>query len=190
MEGGREGPTNDSRQRLRSMKLRVFRVQINGSTHVVSLEQSGKNHFRATLNGVSFEAEAASNGEITTWLIRNESESTIAHARNLPNDRVDVWIACIPFATTVQAIGLGGYGVAPKVRPHTAGGEVRALMPGRITSILVKEGESVSEGAALLILDAMKMQNEIAAPTDGKVKKIFVREGDTVKKDSVLVSIE
>ena len=170
--------------------MRVFRVQINGTIHVVSLEQKGKNQFRATLNGVPFEAEAASNGNITTWLVRSESESTHAHARNLPNDRVDVWIACIPFATIVQAIGLGGYAAAPEVRRHTSGGQVRALMPGRITSILVKEGESVSEGAALLILEAMKMQNEIAAPTNGKVKAIFVREGDVVKKDSPLVSIE
>jgi biotin carboxyl carrier protein len=63
-------------------------------------------------------------------------------------------------------------------------------MPGRITSILVKEGEQVREGAALIILEAMKMQNEITSPANGKVKTIFVREGETVKKESALVLIE
>jgi biotin carboxyl carrier protein len=141
------------------------------------------------LNGVPFEAQTASNGDITTWLVRNESESTHGQARNLPNDRVDVWIACIPFATTVQMIA-SGYTATSEVRRHTSGGQVKALMPGRITSIFVKGGESVKTGAALLILEAMKMQNEITAPTNGKIKTIYVHEGDTVKKDSPLLSIE
>jgi pyruvate carboxylase subunit B len=62
-------------------------------------------------------------------------------------------------------------------------------MPGRITSILVKEGDEVKEGTPLLILEAMKMQNEIASPASGCVRKIFVRDGESVKKDAVLVSI-
>jgi len=70
------------------------------------------------------------------------------------------------------------------------GGQIRALMPGRITSVLVKEQEEVKEGMALLILEAMKMQNEITAPNAGKVKHVFVHEGETVKKGAVLVSIE
>jgi biotin carboxyl carrier protein len=63
-------------------------------------------------------------------------------------------------------------------------------MPGRITSILVKEGELVEEGTPLLILEAMKMQNEFGSPIAGKVKSISVHEGATVKKDSILITIE
>jgi len=143
------------------------------------------------LDGVTFEAEATSNGNITSWLVRSGSESIHAKAINRPNDRVDVWLACMPFPATVQTVGIGGYAApAEVVAKNALGGRIRALMPGRITSILVKEEEEVKEGAPLLILEAMKMQNEIASHTKGKIRTIFVREGETVKKGSVLVSIE
>jgi biotin carboxyl carrier protein len=168
----------------------VFRVQINGEVYTVSLEQEQRNQFKATLDNVTFQVEATSNGETTTWLVETPSDRVHAHAKTLPNDRVDVWLACIPFSTKVQAVGTGGYSFPPEVRRRGAASQVRALMPGRITSVLVKEEESIKEGAPLLILEAMKMQNEITSPTNGKIGKILVHEGDTVKKDSVLIVIK
>lgn len=166
-------------------------MQINGKPYTVSVEQIGTERFRVRIDGVMFEAEATSNGEITTWLLRNESERIQAQSKDLANDRVDVWLACMPFPASVQTLGMGGYAAVPEVRRKTSlGGQVRALMPGRITSLLVREGEVVREGASLLILEAMKMQNEITTPIGGTVKKLFVREGETVKKDSALVLIE
>lgn len=166
-------------------------MQINGTPYTVSVERIGTEKFRVSLDGITFEAAATSNGEITTWLLRNESERIQAQSKNLANDRVDVWLACMPFPASVQALGMGGYAAVPEVRRKTPlGGQIRALMPGRITSILVREGEVVSEGASLLIVEAMKMQNEIIAPISGTIKKLFVREGEAVKKDSSLVLIE
>jgi biotin carboxyl carrier protein len=171
--------------------MRAFRIQINDTSYTVSVEQIEKNRFQATLDDVKFEVQATSNADITTWLVRNLSESIRAQAKNLPNDRVDVWLACTPFPATVQTVGIGGYAVAAQVqRKNVFASQVHALMPGRVTSILVKEDELVREGAPLLILEAMKMQNEITSPTSGKIKGIFVHEGETVKKDSLLISIE
>lgn len=166
-------------------------MQINGTFYTVSVERVGTERFRVSLDGVSFEAEGTSNGEITTWLLRSESERIQAQSKNLANDRVDVWLACMPFPASVQALGMDGYAAVPEVSRKTVlGGQIRALMPGRITSILVREGEVVREGASLLILEAMKMQNEITTPIGGTIKKLLVREGETVKKDSSLVLIE
>ena len=67
---------------------------------------------------------------------------------------------------------------------------VGAPMPGKIVDILVDSGKKVKEGEAILILEAMKMQNEIIAPVSGVVKKIFVRQEDVVNKEDVLVEIE
>ncbi|HYB84594.1 MAG TPA: biotin/lipoyl-containing protein [archaeon] len=170
--------------------MKSFRIQVNDESYTVSLEQSGRGRYQATLDGIIFDAEITSNGDITSWRVSNGSEDVHAKAMNLPNDRVDVWLACMPFPATVQTVGIGGYHVPTESRAKSVGGEIRALMPGRITSILVKEEEDVIEGAPLLILEAMKMQNEITSPSNGKVKTIFVHEGETVKKDSVLVSIE
>lgn len=67
---------------------------------------------------------------------------------------------------------------------------VTAPMPGKIVELLVEENSKVKEGEAILILEAMKMQNEIITVIAGKVKKIHVRQGDSVAKDEVLMEIE
>ena len=74
--------------------------------------------------------------------------------------------------------------------PAPAGeGVVTAPMPGKILRILVKEGEEVKTGQGLLILEAMKMENEIPSPKDGVVKKILVKEGDTVDTGQALIEL-
>jgi len=153
------------------------------------VDQVGKDKFRAQVGGEFFEMENVSTDTITTWLVR-EDETVRAETIALPNDRVDVWLAGIHFPATVQAVGTGGYSITTEHRQRSIGGQVRALMPGRITSVLVKVDELVKEGTPLLILEAMKMQNEIGSPIAGRVKSISVHEGATVKKDSILITIE
>ena len=67
---------------------------------------------------------------------------------------------------------------------------VEAPMPGTILSIDVKEGDMVKSGQVLLILEAMKMENEIVAPRDGKVVAIITAKGASVNTGDKLVSIE
>jgi biotin carboxyl carrier protein len=69
------------------------------------------------------------------------------------------------------------------------GGVVKALMPGRVVRVLVAKGEAVKKGAGLLILEAMKMENEIQAPVDGVVEELFVDAGQTVESGSDLARI-
>jgi glutaconyl-CoA/methylmalonyl-CoA decarboxylase subunit gamma len=69
-------------------------------------------------------------------------------------------------------------------------GAVLAPMPGKVLSLRVKEGERVASGAVLLILEAMKMMNEIKAPSEGVVKRISVAAGQTVSNGDVLAVIE
>ena len=69
-------------------------------------------------------------------------------------------------------------------------GTVIAEIPGVVIIISVTEGQVVAEGDPLLILEAMKMQNEISAPVTGKVTKVAVAEGDSVATDELLIEIE
>ena len=90
-----------------------------------------------------------------------------ARARSLGSNRVEIWIGGLPFLFTVMPMGI------EEVEPirSTSGiksGEVHAIMPGRITSILVKLGEEVSVGTPLVILEAMKMQNEVVSHKAGR----------------------
>ncbi len=76
--------------------------------------------------------------------------------------------------------------------PHKmSGGEGMVLppMPGRVVSIKVKEGDTVKIGSPILVLEAMKMQNEIISNIDGVVHEIRVSEGDSVESGDVLVVI-
>lgn len=70
------------------------------------------------------------------------------------------------------------------------GGAVTAVMPGVVVEVMVKPGDSVSKGQPLLILSAMKMQNEINAPSDGKVKQVLVAAGQAVASGAKLVLLE
>ncbi|ADT83265.1 sodium-extruding oxaloacetate decarboxylase subunit alpha [Thermococcus barophilus] len=74
-------------------------------------------------------------------------------------------------------------------RVSVGGGVVSAPMPGKVLRILVREGDEVKAGQGLLVLEAMKMENEIPAPKDGIVKKILIKEGDTVDTGQPLIEI-
>ena len=78
----------------------------------------------------------------------------------------------------------------PSPAPVAGEGVVTAPMPGKVLRVLVREGEQVKTGQGLIILEAMKMENEIPAPKDGVIKKIHVKEGDTVDTGQRLVQIE
>jgi acetyl-CoA carboxylase biotin carboxyl carrier protein len=68
--------------------------------------------------------------------------------------------------------------------------EIRAPMPGSIVEILVNVGDEVKEDDELLLLEAMKMENPICAPSDGVIKEIRVKEKDVVEVDQILVILE
>jgi biotin carboxyl carrier protein len=81
---------------------------------------------------------------------------------------------------------------APKAAaPAGAAGAVtvKAPMPGNILDVKVAAGASVKAGDVLVILEAMKMENEIVAPQDGTVASVNVNKGDTVNSGDVLVSM-
>lgn len=67
--------------------------------------------------------------------------------------------------------------------------QVVASMPGKIVRVMVRAGEAVEAGQGLLVVEAMKMQNEIKSPKSGKIERIAAREGQTVNAGEVLAVI-
>lgn len=78
---------------------------------------------------------------------------------------------------------------APKAAPAAGAVNVEAPMPGNILDVKVKAGDAVKAGDVLVILEAMKMENDIVAPQDGTVASVSVAKGDTVNVNDVLVSL-
>ena len=77
-----------------------------------------------------------------------------------------------------------------KPKPAAGFSKVEAPLPGTIFKVLVKQGESVKKGQSIMVLEAMKMENNILAEKDGVVNKIHVSEGSAVLQGDILVEIE
>ncbi|HUW64719.1 MAG TPA: biotin/lipoyl-containing protein [Spirochaetia bacterium] len=134
--------------------------------------------FRVTVNGQSFEVQVEE--------VRQGGQPV------RPAAAPSVFVAPTPAPTPVVAAPAapppsGGYQAKP-VAPAGAGA-VTAPMPGVINSLKVKEGDDVKAGDVLLILEAMKMENEIPAPAAGKVKQVKVSAGQSVNSGDTLVVI-
>ena len=72
---------------------------------------------------------------------------------------------------------------------HAAGGLIRAPMPGLVVRVEVEPGQRLDEGAGVVVLEAMKMENEIATPGPGIVQAVHVKEGQAVEKGAPLVEV-
>jgi len=79
--------------------------------------------------------------------------------------------------------------VSAPAAPGDASGGVKSPMPGTVISFKVSQGQAVKRGDVLLILEAMKMENEIVAPADGTVKRLCVAAGAAVKAGEVLIEL-
>lgn len=98
--------------------------------------------------------------------------------------------ASAPVAAPVQtAAPVAAPKAAPAPAAPAGGTTVSAPMPGNIFDVKVAAGQQVKEGDILIILEAMKMENEILAPCDGKVVSVAVSKGATVGTGDVLVTL-
>ncbi|GAB4431684.1 MAG: hypothetical protein OHK0040_01170 [bacterium] len=105
----------------------------------------------------------------------------------------EVMIEVKEYEEVVEELTIPTAGVALETakRPKALDeGDVTTPIPGKIVSILVKKGENVKLGQPVLIVEAMKMENEIHSPKDGVVSEIYVSEGDNVMPDEALIKIE
>jgi biotin carboxyl carrier protein len=73
---------------------------------------------------------------------------------------------------------------------HHAAGELTAPMPGQVRAVNVSEGDAVTRGQTLLLLEAMKMEIRVQSPQDGVVKKLLVKQGQTVDREQILIEID
>lgn len=94
-------------------------------------------------------------------------------------------------AASVQAAPAVAPAAAPAAAPTSvgAGEKVTAPMPGTILDVKVNVGDTVSRGQVIMILEAMKMENDIVASCDGKITSIVVKKGDTVNSGDALTTI-
>lgn len=158
---------------------------------------------KLTINGKNYDVELQEDAVVVggatfkTVVLRDKDETTVRVAgrpyKVKFKDDQTVVVDGRPFTVAVSgqtAIRRPAAKAAQGPAKGDQKGAVCALMPGKVVSLRVKEGEQVAEGAVLLILEAMKMMNEVKAPQAGTVKRISVAPGENVTCGHVMVVIE
>ncbi len=98
-------------------------------------------------------------------------------------------VASAPVAAAAPVAAPAAAPAAPVAAPAAGGTAVSAPMPGNILDVKVAVGAAVKAGDVLIILEAMKMENDITAPADGTVASIAVKKGDTVNSGDALITL-
>jgi biotin carboxyl carrier protein len=168
------------------MKLNA---ELNNEKHAVEIKRDGDKVF-AEIDGRRYELEV-SEPEPDVYLLTNEGkvyEVRVAHGASL-SDPFSVRLGSNEFDIKIidpkllRSVGVNqehGEGLA----------EIKTAMPGKVVRIIAETGASVQKGDGVIVVEAMKMQNEMKSPKDGVVKEIRVTEGSTVNAGEVLVVIE
>lgn len=130
--------------------------------------------YKVTLNGKIYEVEVE----------RGEAVIQAEYDAALPTQAVEVQQPVAPVQSAPQtAASVASMGA------NASANAIKAPMPGNINAVKVQSGQAVKKGDLLVILEAMKMENEIVADRDGKIGQVFVQKGATVDTGAPLVEI-
>ena len=152
----------------------TFEVVINEDSYVTVDGQRHEIDFRAVGNGPLYSLLIGGNsyeghieGTDDGWQVLHKG---------------DLYMVEIEDERSQRLMKLGGAGIATKGDYY-----LKAPMPGLVVSVPVKEGQEISQGDMLVVLESMKMQNELKSPHDGTILRIQVNPEDTIQQDEVML---
>lgn len=152
--------------------MKQYKYTINGAQFDVTIDSIVGSKAKVEVNGIPFEVEMQGSSLVEEALPTVSTETAAAPAA----------------PTAAPAAEPAAPAAAAKSGPG-AGTPVKATLPGVVTKILVKEGQGVKKGETVLVLEAMKMENNITAEADGTVTGICVSAGDSVMEGTTLITI-
>jgi biotin carboxyl carrier protein len=168
-----------------------FEVHLEGTTgkrkHLVELQREGES-FHVVLDGQAVEADltkvAANSISILFAGQSFEVHVTPTHEGNLK-------LQSGPHEFMAEVQDPRAWRSRKHSGPQAEGRQqVLAPMPGKVIRLLVQDGETVEAGQGLVVIEAMKMQNEIRSPKNGRVERLLAKEGQTVNAGEVLAWVE
>lgn len=148
--------------------MKEYKYKVQGVDYEVNIEEVEGNMAKVTVNGKEFEVEM--------------NHPLRPRHKSIPKVANIVTPAATPVAQPAAAPKAPSAGIG-------AGIKVKSPLPGVITSVNVSVGQQVNKGDVVIVLEAMKMQNNIEAENSGSVTSILVNKGDSVMEGTVLLTI-
>lgn len=155
--------------------MKQYKYTINGAQFDVTIDSIVGSKAKVEVNGIPFEVEMQGSSLVEEALPTVSTEAPAA-------------------APAAPAAAAPAAAEAPAAAPAAtngpgAGAPVKAPLPGVVTKVLVAAGQAVKKGETVLVLEAMKMENNITAETDGTITGICVAAGDSVMEGTTLLTI-
>ncbi len=148
--------------------MKTYKYKVEGVEYSVNIDEIDGNVAKVTVNDVKFEVE-----------LTERIRPTVSAPEK------------VVVATQTPKVDVAPISTAPTAAPATtgAGKKILAPLPGTITSVEVSVGQTVKTGDTVVVLEAMKMQNNIEAECDGTITSVCVNKGDAIMEGAVLVTI-
>lgn len=150
--------------------MRTYSYNVNGAQYDVTIESIQGQMAKVNVNGVAFDVE-------------------MLGAPITEGDLPAAAPAAAPAATAAAQAPAAAPAAAPAKGTAGAGTPVKAPLPGVVTKVLVANGQAVKKGDTVVVLEAMKMENNITAECDGTVSGVCCAAGDSVMEGTTLVTI-
>ena len=157
--------------------MKEYSFKINGKQYDVTVESVEGNSAQVVVNGAAYSVEIEKGAYTDSFVANAPQNDKVSLAPQ--NDK-----PVIPSEAKESAPA-----AAPKAAPAGAGTKVESPLPGVVIEVSVTEGQAVKQGQKVAVLEAMKMENEIAATADGTVTAIHVSKGDSVLEGAPIVTI-
>lgn len=150
--------------------MKQYKYKVNGAQYDVTIDSIVGNKARVEVNGIPFEVEMQGSSLVEADL------PTQAPAEGAPAAPA----AAAPAPAAAPAAPVAGPG---------KGNPVKAPLPGVVTKVLVAAGQAVKKGETVLVLEAMKMENNINSDRDGQVVAINVEKGQSIAEGTDIITL-
>jgi biotin carboxyl carrier protein len=176
-------PHHSRLSRLKEILMRKIEITLDGTSYEaeVRADLTDRTRYLVTLNGVELPVYVPEQADPRTieWMVVDNRPYEMVLSDQMQ------WLTSFGGMHSLDVRWLD----SAHVRPSVGDGRVKAPIPGLITRLSVKAGDAVENGAPLLVLEAMKMENEIRAPRAGKVLSVNVKPGQSVKLGELMVEV-
>ena len=164
-----------------------FVATLDGAEHQVEVEELAAHALRVKLGERQFDVDVHRVGPSSYSILVDDRSFDFEVVR----EGEELVVASRAGATRVTLVDAARRSRHPEARPHAVGkASLKAMMPGRVINVLVNVGDEVAAQQGVLVVEAMKMENELKAPKAGKVVEIKVKPGQTVQKGELLLVVE